>query len=169
LTALDVISDGDVAAEYEWEVTGAGWRTYNSSRAEARTAAAAAAAQIDVQDEDDEELKYTKRKTPDVKAGASTRVYIGGLPFKATEADVKGMFGTCGKIDMIELPMYAGGKAAGFGFITLVDVVSVAKAVEMDGKEMMSRWIKVKEVDRPAAAAQVSILCFACAGPCLYL
>ena len=79
LKALDVKSDGDVAAEDEWEITGAGWRTYNSSRAEARTAtaAAAAAAQIDIQDEHDEELKYTKRKTPDVKAGASTRVYIG--------------------------------------------------------------------------------------------
>jgi RNA recognition motif-containing protein len=35
----------------------------------------------------------------------------------------------------------------GFGFIIFVDVASVAKAVEMDGKEMMSRRIKVKETD----------------------
>ena len=86
------------------------------------------------------------------KAGANTRVFIGfsligGLPFKATEAGIKGMFGKCGKIDKIELPMNAKGRPAGFVFITFVDVASVAKAVEMDGQEMMSRWINVKEAD----------------------
>ena len=104
----------------------------------------------DSDEDDDEEMKTNnKRKAPEAedKAGANTRVFLGGLPFKATEKDIKDMFGKCGKIDKVELPMNAEGRPAGFGFVTFKDVAAVAKAVEMDGQEMMSRWIKVKEAD----------------------
>lgn len=74
-------------------------------------------------------------------------MFLGGLPFKATEHDIEGMFGKCGKIKTIELPMNAEGRPAGFGFVTFEEASSVAKAVEMDGQELMSRWLKVKAAD----------------------
>ncbi len=50
---------------------------------------------------------------------------MGGLPFKATEKEVKDMFKKCGAIKSVELPMNNEGRPAGFGFLVFEKVKSV--------------------------------------------
>jgi nucleolin len=105
-------------------------------------------ADSDDDEESDAEMKTNnKRKAPEAAEGSNTRVFLGGLPFKASQDDIKKMFSKCGKIKTIELPQNAEGRPAGFGFLTFEDVSAVAKAVAMDGQELMGRWLKVKEAD----------------------
>jgi nucleolin len=101
---------------------------------------------------DEEEEKAGKRKAPEASTPAAAssgncRIFLGGLPFRATEKDIKDMFGKCGDITSVELPIGPDGRPTGFGFLVFKDASAVAKAVAMDGEEMQGRWLKVKEAD----------------------
>ena len=74
-------------------------------------------------------------------------MFLGGLPFKAKEKDIKDFFKACGPIESVELKVGDDGRASGFGFLVFKKAESVAKAVEMSGQEMMGRWIKVSEAN----------------------
>ncbi len=87
-----------------------------------------------------------KRKGPEGE-GNERRVFLGGLPFKAQEKDIKAFFKECGPIESVELKLGDDGRPSGFGFIVFKKEDSVAKAVEMSGQEMMGRWIKVSQAN----------------------
>ena len=74
-------------------------------------------------------------------------MFLGGLPFRATEDEIKDMFKSCGQVENLELPLNADGRASGFGFLTFKSSAAVAKAVAMDGAELQGRWIKIKAAD----------------------
>ena len=122
-------------------------KTANGSAVKSKAAESESESEDDSDDGDEEMKTDNKRKAPEAATEANTRVFLGGLPFKATDHDIETMFGKCGKIKTIELPMNAEGRPAGFGFVTFEKASSVAKAIAMDGQEMMKRWIKVKEAD----------------------
>jgi hypothetical protein len=79
-------------------------------------------ADSDDDDDDDDKPALGKRKEPESSGGDNCRVFLGGLPFKASEKDVKDMFKKCGTIKSVELPMNNEGRPAGFGFLVFEKV-----------------------------------------------
>ena len=79
------------------------------------------------------------------------KIYVGNLPFSATEDDVKELFGQHGTVHSVALINdRETGRPRGFGFIEVDDEALSAMIQNLDGKEMDGRALRVNEAqDRP--------------------
>ncbi len=79
------------------------------------------------------------------------KLYIGNLPFTATEDEIKELFGAHGTVHSVALIMdRETGRPRGFGFIEMDDDAAMAAQQALDGKEMDGRALKVNEAqDKP--------------------
>ena len=74
------------------------------------------------------------------------RIYVGNLPFSATEDDVRAMFAEHGTIESVDLISdRETGRPRGFGFVEMEEAGGGAAIEALDGKEMDGRNIKVNE------------------------
>jgi RNA recognition motif-containing protein len=74
------------------------------------------------------------------------RIYVGNLPFSATEDDVRAMFAEHGTIESVDLISdRETGRPRGFGFVEMEEAGAGAAIEALDGKEMDGRNIKVNE------------------------
>ena len=73
-------------------------------------------------------------------------IFVGNLPFSATEEEVAGLFADYGTIDQVRLITDRDtGRPRGFGFVE-IDDESGRKAIEaLDGTEMGGRALKINE------------------------
>ncbi len=74
-------------------------------------------------------------------------IYVGNLPFSATEAAVKGLFEEYGPVTSVNLITDRDtGKLRGFGFVEMDDAKNVAAAIKaLDGQDFDGRPLKVNE------------------------
>ena len=75
------------------------------------------------------------------------KLYIGNLPYQATESDLQGWFGQAGiTVDTITLmrDRYSG-EARGFGFVELADNEADRAIQVCNGKEFLGRTLVVNE------------------------
>ena len=79
------------------------------------------------------------------------KLYVGNLPFSATEAAVKEMFSKHGNVQSVALINdRETGRPRGFGFVELDDDALAPAIAALDGFEMDGRALKVNEAqDRP--------------------
>ena len=79
------------------------------------------------------------------------KIYVGNLPFTATEDDVKELFGQHGTVHSVALINdRETGRPRGFGFIEVDDDALSAMIQNLDGKEMGGRALRVNEAqDKP--------------------
>jgi len=79
------------------------------------------------------------------------KIYVGNLPFSATEDEVKELFGQHGTVHSVALINdRETGRPRGFGFIEVDDDALSAMIQNLDGKEMDGRALRVNEAqDRP--------------------
>ncbi len=79
------------------------------------------------------------------------KIYVGNLPFSATEDDVKELFGQHGAVHSVALINdRETGRPRGFGFIEVDDDALSAMIQNLDGQEMDGRALRVNEAqDRP--------------------
>ncbi len=87
----------------------------------------------------------------------SKKLYVGNLPFSATEDSLKQMFAQFGTVESVSVitDRYTG-QSKGFGFIELANKSEADAAIDkMNGSEMDGRTLKVSEAkpqaprDRP--------------------
>jgi RNA recognition motif-containing protein len=73
----------------------------------------------------------------------ATRLYVGNLPFSATEDEVRTMFGEFGTVETAELVMdRETGRPRGFGFVQM-DAEGAANAIKkLDGRDMGGRALE---------------------------
>ena len=78
------------------------------------------------------------------------KLYVGNLPYSATEDDLKNHFSQAGTVTSVALIKdRATGRAKGFGFVELSTAEEAQKAISMfHGQEFMGRTITVN-VARP--------------------
>jgi RNA recognition motif-containing protein len=76
----------------------------------------------------------------------SKRIYVGNLPFTASEEEVRQMFSAHGEVISVSLPNDRDtGRPRGFGFVEMADD-DADKAIEaLDGKSMGGRALRVSE------------------------
>jgi RNA recognition motif-containing protein len=74
------------------------------------------------------------------------KIYVGNLPFSATEAQVRDLFAQHGAVESVALPTdRETGRPRGFGFIEMPGA-DAAKAMEaLNGKDFEGRALKVNE------------------------
>ncbi len=82
----------------------------------------------------------------------SKKLYVGNLPFSATEADRRELFEAHGSIESINvITDRETGRPRGFAFVEMEDTESATKAMQaLDGRDMGGRNLKVNEAnERP--------------------
>jgi cold-inducible RNA-binding protein len=85
----------------------------------------------------------------------SKRLYVGNLPFSATDADLQAIFADAGAVASAKVIMDRdSGRSKGFGFVEMDTPEAAVKAIEMfNGGEYEGRQIRVSEAqpqgDRP--------------------
>jgi len=75
------------------------------------------------------------------------KMYVGNIPYKATEEDLKELFSEYGEIESLKIiqDQYTG-RSKGFGFVEMVDENDAKKAMEgLNGKEFMDKTLMVAE------------------------
>ena len=77
----------------------------------------------------------------------STKLYVGNLPYEATETDLQTLFETSGQVASINIVRdRATGQARGFAFVEMSDTESARKAIsELDKHQYGGRSLTVNE------------------------
>lgn len=84
------------------------------------------------------------------------KLFVGNLPFSATEADVESFFTQAGvTADSVNVMRDRfSGEARGFGFVEIANEADANRAIEMlNGRDLMGRAVIVNEA-RPMAARE---------------
>lgn len=75
-----------------------------------------------------------------------TTLYVGNLPFSATEADVRSLFEQHGQVDSVKLVNdRETGRPRGFGFVDMPGTDAQNAIQHMNGYEMNGRSLRVNE------------------------
>ncbi len=84
----------------------------------------------------------------------SKSIYVGNLPWSATEDQVRNLFAEFGTVNSVNLVSdRETGRARGFGFVEM-DAAGAAEAIQaLDGSNMDGRSLKVNEA-QPKAPRQ---------------
>ena len=81
-----------------------------------------------------------------------TKLFVGNLPYKATEADIQAFFEEAGvRVDSVNiLRDRFSGEARGFGFVEINDDALATQAVQAcNGRALMGRALVVNEARPP--------------------
>jgi RNA recognition motif-containing protein len=75
------------------------------------------------------------------------KLYVGNLPYSATEQSVREAFGKCGKVDSVSIISdRETGQSKGFGFVEMSsDAEAQAAIQQLNGTSLEGRQIKVNE------------------------
>ncbi len=81
-----------------------------------------------------------------------TKLFVGNLPYKATESDIQSFFAEAGvQVDTVDiLRDRFSGEARGFGFVQINDDALAAQAIQTcNGRTLMGRALVVNEARPP--------------------
>ena len=83
------------------------------------------------------------------------KIYVGNLPWSATEADLRDLFATMGEVHSVAVITDRDtGRSRGFGFIEMDDADAEKAIAELNGRELGDRALRVNEAQerqrRPA-------------------
>jgi len=75
------------------------------------------------------------------------KLYVGSIPFTATEEDLTNLFSTIGEVESVKIITDPGtGRSKGFGFIEMATEEDAKRAIDdLNGKSFMDRSIMVNE------------------------
>jgi RNA recognition motif-containing protein len=76
-----------------------------------------------------------------------TKLFVGGIPFRATEQELRDYFAPAGEVVSVYIPMdRQTGRPRGFAFVEMADDAAADKAITMfDGADMGGRRIAVNK------------------------
>ena len=76
-------------------------------------------------------------------------IFVGSLPFKLEEADLKELFEAFGEVDSVKIINdRETGRSKGFGFVEMADDEAANKAIaELNGREVAGRNIVVNQAE----------------------
>ncbi len=81
-------------------------------------------------------------------------IYVGNLPYSATEQEVRDLFGSYGEVKLVKLVIdRETNRPKGFGFVEMDDAAAQEAIQALDGQEFGGRRLRVNEAreraDRP--------------------
>lgn len=84
-----------------------------------------------------------------------TSIYVGNLPFSATEDEVRDLFASHGQVEQVRLMTdRETGRARGFGFVTMGADDAQAAIRALNGTNLGGRDLRINEAEerKPAAS-----------------
>jgi RNA recognition motif-containing protein len=80
-----------------------------------------------------------------------SKIYVGNLPFSASEADVRTLFSQHGTVESVSLPTdRETGRPRGFGFVEMSQADAARAIQNLNGQDMGGRPLRVNEAqDKP--------------------
>src|SRR5579863_10418979 len=83
------------------------------------------------------------------------KIYVGNLPFTATDAEIRTLFAAHGTVESVTLPVdRESGRPRGFGFVEMSQSDASRAIQNLNGVDMGGRPLKVNEAqDRPRGGA----------------
>lgn len=80
-----------------------------------------------------------------------TSIYVGNLPFSATEDEIRRLFEPFGAVQSVKLITdKETGKPRGFGFVEMPQDAATAAIAELNGKEVGGRSLRINQAqERP--------------------
>lgn len=86
-------------------------------------------------------------------SGKVFSVYVGNLAFTTSEKLLRAIFGHCGTIVNLKLPLFRdSGKLRGFAIIDMDTEASRGRALKLNGMKVEGREIRVEIMEKPAPA-----------------
>lgn len=81
------------------------------------------------------------------------KIYVGNLPFSASESDVRALFAQHGTVENVSLPTdRETGRPRGFGFVEMSQADAARAIQNLNGYSMNGRPLRVNEAqDKPRA------------------
>lgn len=77
------------------------------------------------------------------------QIFVGNLPWSYDEMQVSELFSAVGEISKIHLPRdHETGRPRGFAFVTFSTQLSAEKALQLDGKDIEGRALKVNVAEQ---------------------
>ena len=77
---------------------------------------------------------------------ANIRLYVGNLPYSATEDEIKQLFAQYGEVVAVALPTdRETGRPRGFGFVEMESAAATSAMKALDGKDFNGRNLRVNE------------------------
>jgi cold-inducible RNA-binding protein len=79
------------------------------------------------------------------------KIYVGNLPFTATDAEIRTLFSQHGTVESVSLPIDRdSGRPRGFGFVEMSQADASRAIQNLNGKELGGRALRVNEAqDKP--------------------
>ena len=75
-----------------------------------------------------------------------TKIYVGNLPFSATETEIRELFGQHGTVESVSLITdRETGRPRGFGFVEMSRADASSAIEKLNGKDMGGRPLRVNE------------------------
>jgi len=86
------------------------------------------------------------------------KIYVGNLPFTATDAEIRTLFSAHGTVESVTLPVdRETGRPRGFGFVEMSQADASRAIQNLNGTDMGGRALKVNEAqDRPRSGGDRS-------------
>ena len=80
-----------------------------------------------------------------------SKIYVGNLPFSASEAEVRALFSQHGTVESVSLPTdRETGRPRGFGFVEMSQADAARAIQNLNGYSMNGRALRVNEAqDKP--------------------
>ena len=80
-----------------------------------------------------------------------SKIYVGNLPFTASEADIRALFAQHGTVDSVSLPTdRETGRPRGFGFVEMSQDDAARAIQSLNGYSLNGRALRVNEAqDKP--------------------
>ena len=77
----------------------------------------------------------------------ATKLYVGGIPYSTTEAELRDVFAQAGEVTSAAIIIdRMSGRSKGFGFVEMADDKAAQAAIEMwNGKDFQGRKLTVNE------------------------
>jgi cold-inducible RNA-binding protein len=77
----------------------------------------------------------------------NTKMYVGNLPFTATETDLRQLFSDFGSVTDLFLPVdHVSGRPRGFAFVTMDSPTAMSEAINaLNEKDFMGRKLAINE------------------------
>lgn len=94
-------------------------------------------------DDKNENERNSKRSKRSDRQPLWVRIF--GLNYETTQKDVRDMFAHCGPIVEVQFPRWEdSGRSKGYCGVLFQSPKATAKALELDGHELMGRWLRVQ-------------------------
>ncbi|QCC86322.1 RNA-binding protein [Desulfovibrio desulfuricans] len=78
----------------------------------------------------------------------ATSIYVGNLPWSATQESVESLFSPYGEVLSVKLVSdRETGRARGFGFVEMEDADAINAIAALDGKEFEGRALRINKAE----------------------